>query len=104
MRVPGTGGDSAWTFTEQVRGRRCVFTFRHGITAEMAEGNVLEAVMALRAGYVDGESLSTIQLATWLAARTSGVASVRIEAVIGHGAVATVVERGKRKHAANQEV
>lgn len=37
MRVPGTGVDSAWTFTEQVRGRRCVFTFRHAAARRAME-------------------------------------------------------------------
>lgn len=85
--------DPAWTFTQIIHGRACVFTFRHGVTEETAEGNVIEAVSALYAKLGSEFVPSSIQLASWLAGRTDGVVSVEVRAVIGHGAVASVVER-----------
>lgn len=88
----GVRVDASWTYAEVVYGMRCVFTFRNGVTAESAEGNVLESVAEFRKRF--GEVTPTpLQLAAWLAGRTDGVERVEVLAHIGHGASAKVKER-----------
>lgn len=99
MRL-GERVDPQWTWTEVVYGYRCVFKFRHGVSLERAEGNVLEARAALYKRYGDELRPTALQVASWLAGRTDGVESVEVRAEIGAGAAATVVEITERQRAA----
>lgn len=94
--------DSSWTFTHIIRGRTCVFTFKHGVTEESAEGNVLEVTVALYQQFGSGLPSTSQQLATWLASMTSGVESVEVKSVIGHGAIARVISQSKLKRSIQQ--
>jgi hypothetical protein len=92
--------DPQWTWTEVIHGYRCLFTFRHGVSLERAEGNVLEVKAALYKRFGNEFRPTELQVASWLAGRTDGVESVEVRAEIGAGATATVVEINERQRAA----
>lgn len=92
--------DPQWTWAEVVYGYRCVFTFRHGVSAERAEGNVLEAKAELYRRFGNEVRPSALQVASWLAGRTDGAEGVEVRAELGAGATATVVEITERQRAA----
>lgn len=92
--------DPQWTWAEVVYGYRCVFKFRHGVSLERAEGNVLEVRAALYKRFGNELRPTALQVASWLAGRADGVVSVEVRAEIGAGATATVVEITERQLAA----
>lgn len=96
----GARVDQRWTWTEFILGHRCVFTFRHGISLERAEGNVLEARAELYKRFGSEFRPTAIQVASWFAAKTDGAMSVEVVAEVGPGAVATFVEMTEQQRAA----